>query len=264
MEIRPKETLQQPIEAKAYQLRLLRMGLYDRAYPGYPALLDRLVADPTALALDPNGQVILPDGPWTLDVHNNRWDAETEPSLTVQEALRRQGRQLDSRGRPLHPWINDMMSDPSIGVVTGKGAYWHWGPNRTVDSIIIKSGHILLIKRKDTGNWALPGGFIDGRETVFEAAVREVAEETGIALPPSSFERKVYEGLVIDIRVTANAWPETTALLFQLDDLCIVADPHAADDAVDATWVPIEKAQHDNWLFGAHRYLLQTAICNNS
>jgi 8-oxo-dGTP pyrophosphatase MutT (NUDIX family) len=41
-------------------------------------------------------------------------------------------------------------------------------------------GHILLIRRSDNGNWALPGGAIDIGESVADAAVREVQEETGI------------------------------------------------------------------------------------
>jgi ADP-ribose pyrophosphatase YjhB (NUDIX family) len=42
-------------------------------------------------------------------------------------------------------------------------------------------GEILLIRRSDNGNWALPGGAIDIGESLTQAAVREVQEETGIA-----------------------------------------------------------------------------------
>jgi ADP-ribose pyrophosphatase YjhB (NUDIX family) len=41
-------------------------------------------------------------------------------------------------------------------------------------------GRILLIKRTDNGNWALPGGAIDIGESFVGAAVRETFEETGI------------------------------------------------------------------------------------
>ena len=39
---------------------------------------------------------------------------------------------------------------------------------------------ILMIRRTDNGNWAVPGGAIDLGESVAQAAVRETFEETGI------------------------------------------------------------------------------------
>ncbi len=40
-------------------------------------------------------------------------------------------------------------------------------------------GRILLQKRSDSGNWALPGGSMDIGETIAQSAIREVKEETG-------------------------------------------------------------------------------------
>src|SRR5258707_9117671 len=42
------------------------------------------------------------------------------------------------------------------------------------------AGEILLIRRSDNDNWALPGGAIDLGESARQAAVRETKEETGI------------------------------------------------------------------------------------
>ena len=42
------------------------------------------------------------------------------------------------------------------------------------------AAEILLIRRTDNGNWALPGGTIDLGESVAQAAVRETLEESGI------------------------------------------------------------------------------------
>jgi 8-oxo-dGTP pyrophosphatase MutT (NUDIX family) len=40
--------------------------------------------------------------------------------------------------------------------------------------------------RGHSGQWALPGGRCDAGETVAEAALREIEEEVGLALPPDS------------------------------------------------------------------------------
>ncbi|MCX8015446.1 MAG: NUDIX hydrolase [candidate division WOR-3 bacterium] len=52
-----------------------------------------------------------------------------------------------------------------------------------VDVIIDLSGKIVLIKRKNPPyGWALPGGYVEYGESVEEAAIREIKEETGLDL----------------------------------------------------------------------------------
>ena len=41
-------------------------------------------------------------------------------------------------------------------------------------------GRWVLIRRGDTGQWALPGGTLEWGETLRQAILRELAEETGI------------------------------------------------------------------------------------
>lgn len=51
--------------------------------------------------------------------------------------------------------------------------------------VIIQDGKILLVKRgvePKKGLWSLPAGFIEVDETVQECAIREVREETGLAI----------------------------------------------------------------------------------
>ena len=47
-----------------------------------------------------------------------------------------------------------------------------------------ESAHFLMIKRvgwgSNPGQWALPGGRVDGTETILETAMRELREETGL------------------------------------------------------------------------------------
>jgi 8-oxo-dGTP pyrophosphatase MutT (NUDIX family) len=57
-------------------------------------------------------------------------------------------------------------------------------PNSVVPAAVAivarEDGAVLLIRRTDNGNWALPGGAIEMSESVADAAVRETFEETGI------------------------------------------------------------------------------------
>jgi ADP-ribose pyrophosphatase YjhB (NUDIX family) len=45
-----------------------------------------------------------------------------------------------------------------------------------------REGRVLLEKRKDCGLWGLPGGRLDPGESVTQAGIREVNEETGFTI----------------------------------------------------------------------------------
>lgn len=46
--------------------------------------------------------------------------------------------------------------------------------------VVTDEGEILMIRRTDNGNWAVPGGGMDTGESITDTAVRETREETGI------------------------------------------------------------------------------------
>ena len=44
------------------------------------------------------------------------------------------------------------------------------------------AGEVLLVRRIDDGYWELPGGRVEVGETAAQAVIREVAEESGVAI----------------------------------------------------------------------------------
>ena len=65
--------------------------------------------------------------------------------------------------------------------------YYHDPSAPSANSLVVGSsavvtdseGRILLQRRSDSGNWALPSGAMDIGETFAQSAIREVQEETG-------------------------------------------------------------------------------------
>ena len=70
-------------------------------------------------------------------------------------------RRVDFYDDPAAPEANSLV--PSVNVVVTNA-----------------DGDVLLIRRSDNQNWAVPGGAIDLGESMGQAAVRETLEETGI------------------------------------------------------------------------------------
>jgi 8-oxo-dGTP diphosphatase len=108
----------------------------------------------------------------------------------------------------------------------------------SVDSVIFRLAEgdlkIALIERKNPpfmGMWAVPGGFMEGDETVEETALRELKEETGI--------EKVYleQFHVFSKRGRDPRGPTLTIALFALirSDQCKLV---ATGDASAAKWWP--------------------------
>jgi ADP-ribose pyrophosphatase YjhB (NUDIX family) len=52
-------------------------------------------------------------------------------------------------------------------------------PKVDVRAAVFRDGEILLVKEVEDGGWSVPGGWADVGETLAEAAVREVREESG-------------------------------------------------------------------------------------
>ena len=86
-------------------------------------------------------------------------------------------------------------------------------PKLMVDVVVPSEAGVVLIRRGGEpfeGQWALPGGFVEVGETVHEAAVREAAEETGLAVEISRLVG-VYSEADRDPRGTTSASPSWSA-----------------------------------------------------
>jgi 8-oxo-dGTP diphosphatase len=60
-------------------------------------------------------------------------------------------------------------------------------PHLAVSAAIIRAGKVLIVRRARPparGIYTLPGGGVEVGETLHEAIIREVAEETGLAIEP--------------------------------------------------------------------------------
>ena len=71
----------------------------------------------------------------------------------------------------------------------------------TADTVVHKSGHILLVRRNGgigKGLWALPGGFVNNDESVEQAAIRELREESNIKILPDILKSSIKETKIFD------------------------------------------------------------------
>jgi len=105
-------------------------------------------------------------------------------------------------------------------------------PELCVGAVAVDDDHILLIRRgrgPAQGRWSIPGGRVEGGETLAEAVVRELAEETGLEGVCESLVGWVerigedYHYVIFDFWVT----------------LVTGTEPVAGDDAAEAMWVPL-------------------------
>ncbi|MEP2783823.1 MAG: NUDIX hydrolase [Pseudoruegeria sp.] len=104
-------------------------------------------------------------------------------------------------------------------------------PEIAVLAVTVTDTHALLVQRKnppDAKLWGFPGGRVEFGERLTEAAARELLEETGVTAQPVSVMghmENLKEGFhYVMFGVLCKA-PEGA--------------PVAADDALQAAWVPI-------------------------
>merc|ERR1719189_3146489 len=175
--------------------------------------------------------------------------------------------------------------------LTGRGVLGRYGPNHAADPIVtrwkkhpeggivhdnVSSRPVLQfvsIQRRDTSEWALPGGMVDPGEHVSVTLRREFMEEaldsgTLGSKDKDTIEKQlktffdngkeIYKGYVDDPRNTDNAWMETVAYLFHDDTGKQIGQFQlkAGDDAKALQWMDIDESLN---LYTSHKMFLMLA-----
>lgn len=127
----------------------------------------------------------------------------------------------------------------------------------TVDAVVIQSGHILLIERKaypGKGLYALPGGFINQHETLADAVIRELREETGLKVPEKVLRGSITKSRVFDAPSRSQRGRTISHVYkFQLDDSQELPKVRGGDEALSANWFSLhEYSKMQSKLFEDH------------
>ena len=113
-------------------------------------------------------------------------------------------------------------------------------PEVCVGAIAVDTGHLLLVRRGQgpgSGRWSVPGGRVEAGETLAEAVVRELAEETGLEGVCDAlvgWVERIGDGrhyVILDFAVTMLQGAEEVL-------------PRAGGDVVEAAWVPLDDVAH--------------------
>jgi ADP-ribose pyrophosphatase YjhB (NUDIX family) len=113
-------------------------------------------------------------------------------------------------------------------------------PNSLVPSVNVivtnTAGDVLMIRRTDNDNWAVPGGAIDLGESIPEAAVRETAEETGITCEITGLVGTYSDPRHV-ILYTSNGEARQEFSIV-LTGRAIGGEPTPSEESQEVRWVP--------------------------
>ena len=103
-----------------------------------------------------------------------------------------------------------------------------------VGAIIIENDRILLARRANPpmqGEWSIPGGLVESGETIKEAVIREVREETGLEIEPVKLV-EVFERILRDKEARVQYH------FVLIDYLCrmVSGQARAGSDVSDLVW----------------------------
>ncbi|HYD09806.1 MAG TPA: NUDIX hydrolase [Acidimicrobiales bacterium] len=121
-----------------------------------------------------------------------------------------------------------------------------------VGAVAIDDGNLLLIRRGNEpgrGTWSVPGGRMEPGETIQEAVVRELLEETGI------------EGVCTGLIGVAESIGDTHHhVILDYAVEVLPSNAIAASDALEARWVPLHEVAEYDLVDGLAEFLHEHGI----
>jgi ADP-ribose pyrophosphatase YjhB (NUDIX family) len=107
-----------------------------------------------------------------------------------------------------------------------------------VGAVVVHEGRVLLIRRGKEplrGRWVVPGGTVEPGETLRDALIREVREETGLTVEPG-------EVVLVFDRILREAGQVRYHYVI-VDYLCtyVAGTPRAGSDAEEVALVPPDR-----------------------
>ncbi|GAA4955902.1 NUDIX hydrolase [Actinoplanes utahensis] len=127
------------------------------------------------------------------------------------------GRRIDYYNDPEAPKANSVVPSANAVVVNDDGA-------------------ILLIRRSDNDNWALPGGGMDLGESLPQTAVRETAEETGIDVEVTGLVGIYTDPRHVILYTSNNEARQEFSIVFTARP--IGGTPTPSSESTEVRWVP--------------------------
>jgi ADP-ribose pyrophosphatase len=120
-----------------------------------------------------------------------------------------------------------------------QGAHNPSAPRVAVGGVVIRGGDVLLVRRSKAPSrhlWAVPGGSVELGESLLDAAVREVREETGVDVRARAVVH-VFDAIERD----AHGRVEHHYVVVDVACDWVAGEPQAGSDALEARWQPIVK-----------------------